>query len=253
MMHSKKNDCIGGKWIILSDIHGNLSALLACLEDIERKYEPDSVIILGDVINYGMRPNEVIEKLSSLEWPIPIKIYGNHEKALFDHDTSHFSTERGRQLLEFTRNRLNADSVSFLQSMNPSAKAELELNGKRMLFVHGNIHDPYWGNLNEASVSDPAYLQYDYVLSGHSHIPHLIEYFHPADRPEYRNKKRTVFINPGSVGQPRNHSDRAQYVYLEPETETIHFNSIAYDIAQEQVLYPPELDSFYRDRLSRGI
>ena len=52
------------KFVILSDIHANLTALKAVLSDIQAQgYLPDAVVILGDIINYGMRPNEVISEL----------------------------------------------------------------------------------------------------------------------------------------------------------------------------------------------
>ena len=91
------------------------------------------------------------------------------------------------------------------------------------------------------------------MLSGHSHIPHLFEMMYPAERPLYRNRRRTVFVNPGSVGQPRNHNPRAQYAYLDIAADTVHFNSVEYDIDLEQSLYTPDIDPFYRERLTRGI
>lgn len=97
------------------------------------------------------------------------------------------------------------------------------------------------------------YARYDFVLCGHSHVPHLTEHFYSVQNPDYRNKKRVVFINPGSVGQPRNHNPRAQYAYFDTDTEAIHFNSAAYDIESERSLYPSDLDEFYSERLVRGI
>ena len=52
------------KFVILSDIHANLTALKAVLSDIQAQgYLPDAVVILGDIINYVMRPNEVISEI----------------------------------------------------------------------------------------------------------------------------------------------------------------------------------------------
>ena len=70
---------MGNKFVVLSDIHANLSALKAVIQDFKDKYSPDGVILLGDLINYGMRPNEVISeiKLLSLEFPIICNLHGN--------------------------------------------------------------------------------------------------------------------------------------------------------------------------------
>lgn len=65
--------------------------------------------------------------------------------------------------------------------------------------------------------------------------------------------KKTVFINPGSVGQPRNQNPRAQYVYIEVDSGSVHFNAVSYDIESERNLYPDGIDPFYKDRILTGI
>lgn len=242
--------------IVLSDIHGNLSALDSVINDFEaRQYYPRYVAILGDNINYGMRPNEVIDRLKVLakRYDIIINLWGNHEKALIDKDTTHFSTDRGRRVLDYTRRELTPEAMSYIITLNRKGLSELEISGKKILFIHGSYEDPYWGKLNNASVSNEVYAKYDFVISGHSHIPHLIEHFFMVDNPAYRNKKRTVFLNPGSVGQPRNHNPKAQYLYIDLNSEIFHFNSVSYDITQERCLYTEQIDSFYSDRLINGI
>lgn len=244
------------KLIVFSDIHGNLSALNAVIKDFEAKnYQPDSIAILGDIINYGMRPNEVIDRLKELstKYRVEVNLFGNHEKALIDGDTSHFSTERGKQVLDFTRNRLTRESIGYIKELTEEAFIEKEIEGKSILFVHGSIVDPFWGKLNLETAGDSQYSRYDYVISGHSHIPQLLEKFYPTENPEYRNKKRTVFLNPGSVGQPRNHNPKAQYLYIEVESEIFHFNSVRYDIEFERSLFNEEVNMFYSDRLINGI
>ena len=242
--------------IVLSDIHGNLSALESVVLDIEKRYySPDAIAILGDNINYGMRPNEVIKRLVSLSerYNVIVNLFGNHEKALIDGDTTHFSTERGKQVLDYTRNSLNDESKEYIDGLSKEGYKEVQIVDRKVLFIHGSISDPYWGKLNNDTVNDSRYSEYDFVVSGHSHIPHLIEHFYPADNPEYRNKKRTVILNPGSVGQPRNHNPRAQYLYMELSSETFHFNSVPYNIEKERSLFTDEVDCFYSDRLINGI
>lgn len=244
------------KLIILSDIHGNLSALKAVTEDIENRcYKPDGIAILGDIINYGMRPNEVIGRLIKLSegFKIIVNLCGNHEKALIDGDTARFSTERGKRVLDFTRNILSEESGVYIDCLCKDGYMTVDINGKKILFIHGSLSDPFWGKLNSTGTSDIRYAQYDYVISGHSHIPHLVEQFFPADNPGYRNRKRTVFLNPGSVGQPRNHNSAAQYLYAEIAAEIFHFNSVPYDIETERKLFNNGVDRFYSDRLINGI
>ena len=240
--------------IVLSDIHANLTALTAVIEDFNSRYAPDGLILLGDIINYGMRPDETIMALKRLSIPILVNIHGNHENALISGNLQRFSTERGKKMLDYTRNKLSKDSLDYiLNNMNTAGKAEIEIDGKRLLCVHGNADDSLWGNLNCDSIKENTYSQYDYVLSGHSHLRHYIESFYPTDNPEYRNKKKTVFLNPGSVGQPRNHNACAQYAYIDTSYDVIHLNSVPYDIVKEQKLYISEIDVFYKTRLEKGI
>lgn len=244
------------KIVILSDIHGNLSALEAVIRDMEGKnYHPDALVILGDNINYGMRPNEVIASLKDIseKYKVIVNLCGNHEKALMDGDTTHFSTERGKKILDFTRNILTVESMRYIAQLTTDGIKDLIICNKKFLFVHGNISDPYWGKLNCETFNDFRYSSFDYVISGHTHIPQMIEYFFSINNPKYRNKKRTVFLNPGSVGQPRNHNPEAQYLYMEIGTEIVHFNSVPYDIDIERSLYNNEVDRFYSDRLINGI
>lgn len=242
--------------IIISDIHANLSALEKVFEDASVRYEYDSVAILGDIINYGMRPDEVIGYLGRVSRPIIVNLAGNHENALLNGDCSRFSTERGKEVLAFTRERLGKDSVDYIRgNLVGSGMTEMEIGGHRVLFVHGTLSDPFWGKMSPEEMRKAEYAGYDYVISGHSHVPAFVEIFHEcAGRPEYRNKKRTVFLNPGSVGQPRNHNPRAHYLYADFESETFHFNSVEYDVAKEQSLYEGEkINVFYKDRLTNGI
>lgn len=240
-------------FIVLSDIHANLTALKAVINDFQSKYQSNEFVLLGDIINYGMRPNEVITLLQQLPGKIIINLYGNHEWALRGNDIQKFSTERGKAILHYTKSHLSSDSLDFIiQTMNPKGYEVISIADKNVLFIHGSLDDPYWGKLNP-SMAGVEYSKFDYVISGHSHIPCLIEKYYPIEDSRYRNKKRTVFINPGSVGQPRNHNPRAQYAYIDIENEVYHFNSVSYDIKSEQLLYPDFIDPFYKKRLTLGI
>ena len=68
-----------------------------------------------------------------------------------------------------------------------------------------------------------------------------------------RNKKKCIFINPGSVGQPRNHNNRAQYCLLDVITGNIEMRKVEYDIQSEMDAFDGSVDDFYRIRLRDGI
>ena len=243
------------KILILSDIHGNLSALDAVLKDATSSYSIDYVAILGDLIDYGMRSNEVVKRISSLKIPIICNIWGNHENAIVLNEYSHFSSERGVQSAIQTRNSLSVETINYLNSMQgKNGFFEFKLNGKHFLTVHGSLQDCFWKSISPSwdycQFND--YTQYDYVLSGHSHIPHVFPIFFDSNNPLYRNKKRTLFINPGSVGQPRNHDARAQYAILDMQGD-IYLRGVEYDIEFERSLFSKGIDPFYKNRLLRGV
>ena len=88
------------KYLVLSDIHGNVSAFDAVMDDCAGENFA-GVILLGDLIDYGMRSNEIVQKLIDLEtsdWKnkIIVNIWGNHEKLVVDKDLERLSSDRGR-------------------------------------------------------------------------------------------------------------------------------------------------------------
>lgn len=96
-----------------------------------------------------MRPNEVISELEKLSYPIVVNLMGNHEKALLDGDLSHFSTERGKQMLQYTSSILSESSLLYIkENMISTGLHAIECQGKHLLFLHGSINDVFWGKLD---------------------------------------------------------------------------------------------------------
>lgn len=241
------------KILILSDIHGNEQALDAVLEKVAADYRIDACLLLGDIIDYGMHSNEVISRIQTLSYPVLCNIRGNHEEAVITEDYRAFSSERGRQSARYTRNILDENSWEYIQNtMSGSGMLEFECAQKKCLAVHGSLEDQYWKSIDMGK-DFPEYSAYDYVFSGHSHLPHFVEKYYPAVDERRRNKKKVIFINPGSVGQPRNHNAMAQFAVLDMGTETIFFEKAAYDIVKEQEAYVGQVDGFYKDRLEVGV
>lgn len=238
--------------LILSDIHGNMEALENVLKTSE-KYDVSALLLLGDVIDYGPHSNEVIERLKRVEIPILCNILGNHEYAIINDAYDRFSSDRGRASARFTRNSLNGSSWAYMENaMSQSGKAEFVVGGKKCLAIHGSLDDEYWKAIRPGDdLAD--YKDYDYVFSGHSHFPHYFEEYYKVDNPMTRNKKKTVFINPGSVGQPRNISPLAQFCVWNTETEEVTMAHVPYDIKKEQKAFSKEIDEFYKKRLEVGV
>ena len=239
------------KYAVFSDIHANITALQACYDHfLKLKEDTAKIVILGDYIDYGPRPNETISFIISMN--PDIIICGNHEQAIYGTEDSRFASPRGVESAALTRKLLNAESNMFISKYSSPYKMA-EYKNIKILFIHGDLSDPLWGKMPAEEVKNQKYAEYDFVISGHTHIPHLLEIFYDDANPSMRNKKKTIFLNPGSVGQPRNHCQYAQYLFVNIETEAFMFYKVPYNIPVEQSYYPDSIYPFYKERLSKGI
>lgn len=238
--------------LIISDIHGNIAALdsvlrMACEKAI------NGVILLGDLIDYGPDSNEVIERIADIpKEKILVNIWGNHEHAVMCEDFGHFSSKRGEMSAKYTRTQLTGDSLAYLEQMNQAGMEVFLIKGKKCLVVHGSLEDFFWKSI-AAGENSLQYKEFDYVFSGHSHIPHVFQHFYESDDKSFRYKKRTVFINPGSVGQPRNHNPNAHFAIWDTENESVELLTVKYDIESEVKRFTDDVDVFYKERIRKGI
>lgn len=248
------------KLLILSDIHSNQNAFQAVLARAAQITDIKACILLGDLIDYGMHSNEVIQMVQNLPYPVLCNIRGNHEDAVIENEYNRFSSDRGRDCARYTRSILSRNSWDYIcHEMEPWGMKEFDCGGKRCLAVHGSLEDIYWKSINPENIclekdrTERTYKDYDYVFSGHSHVPHFVEKYGACEDAKRRNKKKVIFINPGSVGQPRNLNNMAQFAVLDIETEQVIFEKVRYDIHAEQSAYHGQVDNFYRERLEWGV
>lgn len=242
------------EYAVLSDIHGNLYALKAVVKDMA-SFHIKGVILLGDLIGYGMQSNEVVEYLRCrFRDRICCNIWGNHERAIILSDFQRFSSKRGEESAKYTTGILTDETRYYLDhEMCHAGRLEFEMDGLKCLAVHGSLEDVYWKSIFPDDVHGD-YGKYDLVFSGHSHYPHIFTKFYDADNAEMRNKHAVMFINPGSVGQPRNHNPLAQYMIFDSVQKNVAVRSVAYDVeAAMRSFDGVSVDLFYRDRLKKGI
>lgn len=248
---------MANKYLILSDVHGNVSAFESVLSDIcDERFK--GIILLGDLIDYGMRSNEIIQKIKKLSgdvWSdrIIVSIWGNHEKLVVDKDLDRLSSDRGRNIARYTSKQLVPESIEYINnSMNKSGSQMFSIEGFNCLAIHGSLEDCYWKSIVPEKLNGD-YTDFDFVFSGHSHYSHVFTHFYPINNPDLRNKKAVTFINPGSVGQPRNQNPFAQYAILSLPSKCVELRAVEYDVTYEQSLYPNEIDEFYKNRLKKGV
>ena len=102
------------RYAILSDIHGNLFALEEVINDFK---DIDYIILLGDLIDYGMQSNEVVEFIcDNLTEKIICNLWGNHEKAILTEDYDHFSSKRGVESAKYIGSQLSDFTKSYLDN-----------------------------------------------------------------------------------------------------------------------------------------
>jgi diadenosine tetraphosphatase ApaH/serine/threonine PP2A family protein phosphatase len=239
---------------VISDIHGNLEALEAVLDDV-----PSGLPIwcLGDIVGYGPNPNECIDVLRSLQVEC---IVGNHDWAAMNKVDARDFNPDARLAVLWTQKQLTPSNLDYLETL------PLSLVRGRFTLVHGSPREPIWeyilyppvAGLNFAHFGTP------YCLVGHTHVPVLFRSRSEEDGARCEMEQFSVngvqslkggrlIINPGSVGQPRDGDSRASYLLLDTEELTLEHRRVPYNIAKIQRLME-EVDLPRRNilRLSYG-
>lgn len=121
------------KIAVISDIHGNIYALMRALEDIEDQ-KVDTIICLGDLVGYGPHPNEVIAMIKRKNI---ICLKGNYDASVVDESYTFIRENNINSFsLPWTVEELRAANKFYLNSLPTSITLEFE--GKKILFVHGS-------------------------------------------------------------------------------------------------------------------
>jgi predicted phosphodiesterase len=246
---------------VISDIHSNLAALRAVLDDIERR-EIKEVFCLGDIVGYGPEPCQCLDLIIDRQIA---GIMGNHDHAVF-YEPTNFNTGAERASY-WTRRTLEDEPDSEKRSRRWSFLGRLPVSIRmgQILMVHGSPRRP----VNEYIFPDDIYTNSAKLLTifekvdhlcfvGHTHVPGVFlddPDFYGVDELDYVYpvvKKEKAIINVGSVGQPRDQDIRASYVVA--GEDKIEFVRVEYDIelTAAQILANPQLDNFEGERLRDG-
>ncbi len=219
--------------LVLSDVHANLAAFQAVLDDAAGKWE--KIWYLGDLVGYGPNPNECVELLRHHEH---MALSGNHDWAALDKlDIGDFNEEARRAVL-WTRDMLTAESLEFLDAL-PAKRIQ-----EPFTLAHASPRHPVWEYIldYETAAENFAHFSTPYCLVGHTHVPILIAEDKEDElfvlTPTYKEtiylEETRVIINPGSVGQPRDSDPRASYALLNTEDLTWEFHRVVYPIEETQ-------------------
>ena len=246
------------KRAIISDIHGNIEALTAVLEDI-RQQQVSRIYCLGDIVGYGPNPCQCIDLVMQMD----LCVLGNHDQAaLFDPEGFSSGAERA---IFWTRKELESEGESPQNVARWRFLCELPRQHVEdgLAFVHGSPRNPLMEYVFPEDIHNPGKLQRIFGLmrhccfQGHTHVPGVFtaagKFFRPTDvSDQYVLDEQKTMINVGSVGQPRDGNPRASYVIFDGRQITFRRVPYAWEETIAKIYAIPELDNFLGDRLREG-
>ena len=223
------------RYAIIADIHANLVAFTAVLDDIKRRGGVEEVWCLGDVVGYGPDPHQCIELLRQHNH---VCVAGNHDWAAIGKvSLSEFNPDAAAAC-RWTMQQLSSEDIGYLESL------PLVIEKGDFTLVHGSPREPIWEYLLSISSAKEnfTYFKSQFCLVGHSHVPLVFRYdeagtcsfgsFSPNVR--LALGKSRLIINPGGVGQPRDGDPRASYAIYDSKSRMVRLYRIPYDISITQ-------------------
>ncbi len=241
---------------IIADIHSNYQALEAVLKDIQKR-DINSYIICGDIIGYGPQPLECIgeiRKLKNCRF-----VLGNHDAVIVEKMDIRWFNEYAKKSLEITSHMISNEIKEWFNSM------PLRIETQIFTAVHGSPKNP----LKEYLLSEMQCFENMKIVNtlllfyGHTHIPMYFclneegkiwgDFIKPFSKIKIKEYIK-CFINPGSVGQPRDGNPMASYGVFDDETMIFELVRVRYDIKKVQDLMKKEgIHQLLIERLEFGF
>jgi predicted phosphodiesterase len=250
------------KYLIISDIHSNLEALRAVLAHCARKRR-HAVLFLGDAVGYGAAPNQALERLRSLGSSI-IGVRGNHDRVVLRPEQGAvFFNTYAQQAARWSAGVLTPANRRFLEALPPGPR----LVDEGLAICHGSPsdEDEYIFSEAEARAAFDA-IDANVIFFGHSHVACMFEFGRNGGQESLvgvllrgsrvvidLDPSRRYFINPGSVGQPRDRDPRASYAMYDSELRRFTLFRVPYDVsAARRRIVAAGLPVILGDRLVLG-
>ena len=279
------------RFLIMSDIHSNLEALVAVFSELHNQEEHiDRVLVLGDVVGYGVNPNECCTIIKFLKNGKPAlkkeiqtiiqsididatdkkniinyifalgkkatAIAGNHDQRVIGQLNTVMASSAGISI-NWTKKVIHDDNVRFLKSLSYKDK----ITESNIELVHSTSKRPQdYVYIMNSILLNYSLLPSKITFAGHTHKPAAYLYtkrkrdvsasvFIPADKfdknlmmAETGSSERLesfdvsikpgqrYYINPGSVGQPRDGIPMASYMIYDTVAKKVYLEKAEYDI-----------------------
>lgn len=254
------------KIAIISDIHSNLAAFNAVLEDIDKR-SVDAIYCLGDVVGYGPNPVECFRKAMKY---CQIIIKGNHEEGIVEGVFG--VTSAAKDAMLWTRKLMRPSFYSLprkKKTWDYLCSLPLSFCENKVLFVHGAPQFPTHEYLTKNDTFDvfdeipkkiaEAFSLIDHLcFVGHTHTPGIItedSKWYDLEDFDYEweiDSQQKLICNVGSVGQPRDRDVRSCYAIY--DGQKICYYRVPYDIkvTQQKIKAIPALHDYLAERLEFG-
>jgi predicted phosphodiesterase len=219
------------RYALISDLHANLEALTAVLNEIDAS-GIKNIVCLGDLVGYNTNPNECVDIIRERK----IKcIMGNHDSRVAGVETPDDFNYQALEALLWTRKILTEENAAFLKKLPRTLFID-----ERFIIFHGwlNDTDSYIFGARDAMKNFRLLKRYkktNLCFFGHTHKgatyigkDGAVEI--SSDTALKISKKHDYLINPGAVGQPRDRDPRAAFAVYDTRDSSVTFHKIDYDI-----------------------
>jgi diadenosine tetraphosphatase ApaH/serine/threonine PP2A family protein phosphatase len=233
----------------MSDIHANLVALETVLRDMGAV---DALWVCGDTVGYGPDPSDVLALLLERKATL---VAGNHDRAVATGDDLDLFNPPAAAAAKMHQRWLSAAERDTLAALPRT------LETGDVTLCHGSLRDPLWEYVTnpKSAAASLALANTSHCCAGHTHVPSL---FRSGKEPQpgrlnydspYPLAPR-AFLNPGSVGQPRDGDPRAAYAVVDLAAGTVTFHRSTYLVDETQRrIRERGLPAIFADRLSFGL
>lgn len=214
---------------VISDIHGNIKALNAVLDEFKKK-NIEQMICCGDIIGIGPRSEETVQKVMEYKDKL-IAVRGNHEQYLLKGipDMLHGRPMRDeeRKFHQWTHGRLSEESKQFLESF--PCEQFIEINNKKIYITHYAYDEnkKFKKHILEPTLEEAdelfSEINADIILFGHTH------------KKIFNKSKTKWYINPGPLGCPGT-TNNAYFGILDIEESNIKYENLSVEYDANSVI-----------------
>ena len=229
---------------IISDIHGNLEALIRVLSTVNY-LQCDLIYCLGDIVGYGPFPNECVDLIRER---CAVVIKGNHDSGVTGDTPLDKFNQYGIAAIKWTQKEITRKNLDYLKRL-PYVRVHNDIT-----LTHASPEEPaLWKYVMTPTAASRSFKAFTTGLCfiGHTHVPIIIGEDGSVNEPK---KDCRYLINVGSVGQPRDHNPKSAFGLFSTETNDYELMRVEYDVqTTASAILKRRLPDFLASRLFLGL